>query len=166
MDTPVHRGFKSILGLAGWLAVTFAAGAVGGIASARAPEFYASLERPAWAPPASLFGPVWSALYLLIGIAAWLVWRERGFGGAMTALLLFLLQLVLNAAWTWIFFAWRQGGIALGEIVALWIVIALTMMAFFRVRPLAGALMVPYLGWVTYAAALTTALWQRNPGLL
>ena len=155
-----------VLGLAGWLLVSFAAAAVGGLASVRAGAFYQQLSRPGWAPPASVFGPVWSVLYLLMALAAWLVWRERGFGGARTALGLFLLQLAANALWTWLFFAWRQGALAFGEILVLWFLIVATLVAFWRVRPTAALLLLPYLGWVSFAAVLTYAVWQRNPLLL
>jgi benzodiazapine receptor len=154
------------MGLAGWLLASFAAAAVGGVASANAGDFYQQLARPAWAPPSWLFGPVWSVLYLLMGIGAWLVWRERGFRGARGALWLFVIQLAANALWTWLFFAWRRGALAVGEILLLWVLIAATIAAFWRVRPLAGALLIPYLLWVTFATALTYAIWQRNPGLL
>lgn len=157
---------RSAPALVGWIALSLAAGAVGGIASRAAPAFYAQLDRPAWAPPASLFGPVWSVLYVLIGVAAWLVWRERGWAGGRAALALFVAQLALNALWTWLFFAWRQGGLALAEIVVLWALIVLTLVAFWRVRRAAALLLVPYLAWVTFATALTASLWRRNPGLL
>jgi translocator protein len=156
----------SLLGLGGWLAVSFLAGAIGGLASARAGEFYAQLDRPGWAPPSSVFGPVWTVLYIVIGVAAWLVWRERGFRGARVALTLFLVQHAGNALWTWLFFAWRQGALAFAEITLLWMLIAATVVAFWRIRPLAGALLVPYLLWVGFATALTFSLWQRNPGAL
>src|SRR5690349_5372470 len=93
------------LGLVGWLVVTFAAGSVGALASARAATFYRQLSQPSWAPPAWLFGPVWSVLYLCMAVAAWLVWRARGFKGARVALWLFIVQLLANALWTWLFFA-------------------------------------------------------------
>jgi len=157
---------KQILGLLGWLLLTFAAAAIGGVASADAGAFYQQLTRPGWASPAWLFAPVWSALYLLIGIAAWLVWRVRGFRGAGTALSLFLIQLAANALWTWLFFAWQQGALAFGEILILWALILGTVVAFWRVRPLAGALLLPYLAWVTFASALTFSIWQRNPRFL
>lgn len=86
-----------VLGLAGWLGVTFVAAAAGSVASVRAGEFYAQLARPAWAPPSFLFGPVWTTLFVLMGVAAWLVWRERGFAGARGALVLYLVHLVFNA---------------------------------------------------------------------
>ena len=160
------------LALAGWIALAGVAGAIGSIASVRSREFYAALERPSWAPPGAVFGPVWTTLYLLMGIAAWLAWRARPAPGAAAArsrragLGLFVAQLVLNALWTWLFFAWRQGAAALGEIVVLWLFIAATMWHFGRVRPLAAWLLAPYLAWVTFAAALTWAIWQGNPGRL
>ena len=157
---------RQALGLVVWLLVSFAAAAVGGVASADAGSFYEQLDRPAWAPPPSLFGPVWSALYLLQGIAAWLVWRARGFGGARAALALFGVQLAANALWTWLFFAWRQGALAFAEVLALWALILATMVAFWRVRPLAGALLLPYLAWAGFPAALTWAVWRLNPQLL
>lgn len=136
------------------------------MASSNAGMLYQELSRPGWAPPAWVFGPVWSALYLLIGIAAWLVWREQGSIGARTALRLFIVQLVANALWSWLFFAWRQGAVAFGEILILLLLIVSTFVAFWRVRPLAGALLLPYLLWVGYASALTYAVWRLNPGLL
>jgi benzodiazapine receptor len=154
------------VGLAGWVLGSFAAAAVGGVASANAGDFYQQLARPGWAPPPWLFGPVWSVLYLLMGIAAWLVWRERGFRGARTALTLFVVQLAANALWTWLFFAWRRGALAFGEILLLWVLIAATILAFWRVRPLAGALLLPYLLWVSFATALTFAVWRANPAIL
>lgn len=160
---PVSR---QILGLAGWLLLSFAAAGIGAIASANAGDFYRQLVRPDWAPPAWLFAPVWSTLYLLIGIAAWLVWRERGFRGARIALTLFLIQLAANALWTWLFFAWQLGLWSFVEIVILWGLIVATVAAFWRMRPLAGALLLPYLAWVTFAVGLTFATWRLNPQIL
>lgn len=154
------------LGLAGWLLLTFAAAAVGAAASMNSAEFYAQLNRPDWAPPASWFGPVWSALYLMMAVAAWLVWRQRGWVKARGALLLFVSQLVLNALWTWLFFAWHQGALAVADIALLWLMIVGTLVAFWRVRPLAGALLLPYLLWVSFAAALSYTMWQLNPQVL
>ena len=157
---------SQILGLAGWLVASFAAAAAGAVATSSAGSFYEQLTRPGWAPPASVFGPVWTVLYLLMGIAAWLVWRERGFRGARAALSLFLVQLALNGLWSWLFFAWQRGAWALGEVLVLWVVILATLVAFWRVRPLAGMLLVPYLAWVTFATALTYTLWRANPAVL
>lgn len=154
------------LGLAGWAAVTFVAAAIGSVASTRSGQFYAELARPDWAPPASVFGPTWTLLYVLMALAAWLVWRRAGWQGARTALLLYLVQLALNALWSWLFFAWRLGGPAFFEVLLLWLAIAATLAAFWRVRPLAGALLLPYLAWVTFASCLNYATWRMNPALL
>jgi tryptophan-rich sensory protein len=157
---------RQVAALAGWLLASFVAAALGAAASAGAAGFYQQLTQPAWAPPAWLFGPVWTVLYAMMAVAAWLVWRKHGFSGARAALSLFVAQLAANALWSWVFFAWRLGALALGEIVLLWLLIAATIAAFWRVRPLAGALLVPYLAWVTFAAALTFSLWRLNPALL
>jgi len=157
---------RQVLGLVGWLAVTVVAAALGGLASAAAGSFYAQLSRPDWAPPAAIFGPVWSMLYLMMGLAAWLVWRERGWRGAPAALALFCVQLVANALWTWLFFAWRLGLWSLIDIVVLWALIVGTIIGFWRVRTLAALLLLPYLAWVSFAAALTLAVWRLNPRLL
>ena len=157
---------RQIYGLLAWLALVFAAAASGGLASATAGDFYGQLIRPAWAPPAGLFAPVWSLLYLSMGIAAWLVWRAEGFRGARIALWLFIIQLAANSLWTWLFFAWRKGALAFAEIILLWVLIVGTIIAFWRVRPLAGILLLPYLAWVSFAALLTLAVWRLNPLLL
>lgn len=154
------------IGLGGWLLAAFAAAAIGGRASVNAASFYAQLVRPAWAPPGWLFGPVWTVLYLMMAVAAWLVWRERGRAGARAALSLFLVQLAANALWSWLFFAWRRGALAFAEVLLLGALVALTMVAFWRIRPLAGMLLLPYLLWVGFATALTFAVWRLNPGLL
>lgn len=163
---PQSSLLRSLAGLIGWLAITAIAAAIGGYASAHAGSFYQQLIRPDWAPPAWLFGPVWSALYLLMALAAWLVWRERAARRATAALTLYLLQLAANALWPWLFFAWREGAAAFAEIVILWGLIIATLIAFWRIRPLAGALLIPYLAWVSFASVLTWATWQRNPQLL
>lgn len=156
----------SIAALAGWLAVTFVAGGTGAIASVDAANFYAQLSKPAWAPPAGVFGPVWTTLYALMGVAAWLVWRQRESPGRNGALLLFTVQLVVNALWSWLFFAWRQGALAFVEVLVLLALIAGTLVAFWRVRRLAAALLVPYIGWVGFASVLTWSVWRSNPSLL
>ena len=149
-----------------WILLCGVAGAVGGIASANAPEFYATLDKPAWAPPPGVFGPVWTVLYLLMAVAAWLVWRERGWTRARGALGLFVVQLALNTAWSWLFFAWHRGGLAFADIVVLLGLIVATLFAFARVRRAAAWLLLPYLAWVSFATALNYSVWQRNPHLL
>jgi tryptophan-rich sensory protein len=161
-DPVSKRGLSRIV----WLLIAFAAAAAGGVASVNSPEFYRQLDRPAWAPPGSVFGPVWAVLYTMQGIAAWLVWRRRDTRGARVALVVFLLQLALNGLWTWIFFSWRQGGLAFAEILVLLALIIATIGLFWRIRPLAAALLLPYAGWVAFASALTFAIWRRNPSLL
>ena len=163
--TPLNAR-KQALGLAGWLVATFITGGIGAIASARAASFYGELSQPAWAPPAWLFGPVWSVLYVLMGIAAWLVWREHGFRGAATALKLFVAQLFANALWTWVFFAWHLGALSVAEIAVLWLLIASTILAFWKLHRLAALLLLPYLAWVSFACALTVSLWRLNPAAL
>ncbi|MDH7515248.1 MAG: tryptophan-rich sensory protein [Bacteroidota bacterium] len=157
---------KKTAGLAGWLVLTFAAGGVGSLASADAGNFYAVLVKPSWAPPAWLFGPAWSVLYVLMALAAWIVWRDRGFRNARVPLALYIFQLVLNAFWTWLFFVWRLGAFSFVEILVLWVLIAALVPAFGRVNKRAAGLLFPYLGWVTYAAVLTFEVWRRNPSLL
>lgn len=164
MARPLDR--REIAGLVVWLLVVLIAGLLASIGSLEAGEFYSVLDRPAWTPPPWLFGPVWSALYALMAFAAWLVWRERGRAGVNTALVLFGIQLVLNVAWSWLFFVGQMGALAFAEIVILWLAIAATIVAFWRQRPLAGGLLLPYLAWVTLAGALSFTLWQRNPALL
>jgi len=154
---------RQALGLIGWASLTFAVAALGALASVDAAAFYAQLARPAWAPPGWLFGPVWSALYALMAVSAWLVWRDRGFAGARMALALFIAQLAANALWSWLFFGWRQGGLAAAEVVLLWCLIVAT--TFQRISTLAAVLLYPYLAWVTFASALTFAVWRLNPGL-
>lgn len=158
--------FRQAFGLVGWLLLTLSAAAVGGFASASAGGFYLELVRPSWAPPGWVFGPVWSVLYALMGVAAWFVWRERGFAGARSALLLFIAQLAANALWTWLFFAWRLGGLAFAEILFLWLLILATMISFWRHSHVAGVLLFPYFAWVSFASALNFAIWRLNPGLL
>jgi tryptophan-rich sensory protein len=144
--------------------VAYAAGAVGAVASVDAPAFYEQLSKPSWAPPAWVFGPVWSTLYALMGIAAWLVWRSPG--PRAVALGLWGAQLVANALWSWLFFAWHQGALATVEVLLLLALIVATALAFWGSSRLAAILLVPYLLWVGFASALTWAVWRSNPGLL
>ena len=155
-----------IIGLIGWLIITFIAAAIGSAASAESGLFYQQISRPEWAPPGWLFAPVWTILYILMGISAWIVWRIDGFRRARIALSLFIIQLVLNAIWTWIFFVWRQGALAFAEILILWALILCTTIAFWRVRVIAGILLLPYLAWVSFASVLTFTVWRLNPLLL
>lgn len=148
---------KTWVVLAVWIAVSMSAGFIG----SRFPpgQWYQELEKPSWNPPGWLFGPVWTLLYILMGIAVWMVWRERGFS---TGVYLFVIQLVLNALWSWLFFGLNRPDLAFFEIVLLWGLILATMILFWRVRPAAGALFVPYLLWVSFASVLNHTLWKLN----
>ena len=157
---------RQCLGLIACLLLAAFAGSLGAIASADAARFYAQLQQPSWAPPAAVFGPVWSTLYLLMGIAAWLAWRIGPRHGRDQALGLFGAQLAINALWSWLFFAWHRGALALADVLLLWVLVAATLVAFWRLRPLAGLLLLPYLAWVGFATALNAALWRLNPQLL
>jgi tryptophan-rich sensory protein len=153
---------KSILGLLGWLGVTFAAAWAGSRFMPGA--WYAALAKPAWNPPNAIFAPVWSVLYGLMAVAAWLVWRRAGFSGAGAALSLFAVQLILNALWSYLFFGRHQPGLAFGDIVVLWVAILSVVLLFWRVDRVAGALLLPYLAWVGFAAYLNFTLWRLNAG--
>ena len=135
-------------------------------ASIEAGAFYGQLSQPAWSPPGWLFGPVWTTLFTLMGIAAWLVWRSGGFAAQRWPLAMFAVQLALNALWSWLFFAWKLGGLAFVEVLLLWLGIAATLALFWRVNRLAAVLLLPYLLWVSFAAVLNFTLWQLNPELL
>lgn len=152
--------------LAFWLLASFAAGAVGALASMSDASFYATLTRPPWAPPPWLFAPVWSVLYFLMGVSAWLVWQRHRLSDSALPYVLFFTQLAANALWTWIFFTWQDGRWAFIEILLLWGLIVATFFTFKTIRPLAAWLLVPYFGWVTFAALLTFTIWRLNPDVL
>ncbi len=153
-------------GLLAWLGLVFVAAALGAVASSEAPMFYGELAKPGWAPPASVFGPVWSLLYLLMAVAAWLVWREPAGEQRTLALGLFMAQLLANALWSWLFFGWHQGALAFADVLLLLGLVVATAAAFWRIRRAAGALLLPYAAWVSFASALTWTVWQGNPALL
>ncbi len=136
------------------------------LASIDAATFYAELARPSWAPPAWLFGPVWTLLYALMGVAAWLVWRKHGFAGARLALRVYLVQLAANTLWSWLFFGWRLGGPAFAEVLVLWALIVTTIVLFWQRNRLAAAMLLPYIAWVSFASVLNFVVWRMNPTLL
>jgi tryptophan-rich sensory protein len=157
---------KQVLGFLGWLLACFSAAAIGGFASSQAGDFYKALIRPDWAPPGWLFGPVWTVLYILMAVSAWLVWRDYGFRRAGSALSLFIVQLAVNALWTWLFFVWHLGAVAFAEILLLWLLILASVASFWRLHRLAAVLLLPYLAWVSFASVLTWAVWRNNPHIL
>ncbi len=154
---------RDIIGLIVAVLGTEAIGALSGLAAGGDfVSFYDALRKPPATPPPAAFGPAWTVLYLLMGIAAWLVWREGLTRQTALALGLFAAQLVLNFAWSLIFFGQHRIGAALLEITVLWLVILATIAAFWVVRPAAGALLLPYLGWVGFAAYLNAGIWRLN----
>ncbi len=152
----------SVAGLAACLLLTFVAAFVGSRFPADA--WYQALAKPSWTPPGWIFGPVWTLLYALMAVAAWLVWRRSGIAGAWLPLLLFAAQLVLNAAWSWLFFGLRRPDLALADIVALLAVIVLLSMMFHRISSPAGWIMLPYVLWVSFATALNASIVLLNRG--
>ena len=146
--------------LACWLVLSFSAASLG--AFFMPGEWYATLKKPSWNPPDWIFGPVWSALYTMMAVAAWLVWKRGGFAAQRRPLTLFLVQLALNALWTPLFFGLHRPGLAFVEIVMLWLAIAATLAAFRPVSRPAAWLLVPYLAWVSFAAVLNFTLWRLN----
>ena len=152
---------KQALALIVILLICFAAAGLGSVATTpNIPTWYASLTKPSWNPPNWLFGPVWTALYICMTVAAWLVWRQ---GGARGPLTLFAVQLALNAAWSWLFFGFHLPGAAFVEILVLQAAIAATtVVAFWPKSKAAGILMVPYLAWVAFASVLNFAIWRMN----
>ncbi len=124
--------------------------------------WYESLRRPSWMPPDAVFGPVWTLLYVMMGSALWLVRRSEDRPGAPLAVSLFAVQLVLNVAWSPIFFGLHRPGWAIIDLAALWVAVVATMLLFWSIRRLAGLLLTPYLLWCSFAAALNFAFWQLN----
>ncbi len=154
------------LGLVAWILGTSLAALGGAVTAKAAQQFYGELSKPRWAPPPWLFGPAWTVLYVLMGVAAWRVWRANGFDGARGELTLYIVQLILNAAWSWFFFVKRSGAWATLEVSALLTSVIATMAAFWLRDETAGLLFVPYALWVSFATALTVSVWRRNPHLL
>jgi tryptophan-rich sensory protein len=153
--------------LAVFLVLSFGAGALGALFSpafsTSAARWYAALAKPGWLPPQNWFALVWTALYVLMAIAAWIIWRERYHRGRGAAIAAFALQLVLNALWAPVFFGLKNIDAGLFDIVALWLAVGWTMREFARVKAAAAIILVPYFLWVTFAAALNLAVWRLNP---
>jgi len=154
------RPTRPLFALAGWLALSFAVASIG--AFFMPGEWYAGLKKPSWNPPNWLFGPVWTALYTIMAIAAWLVWKNGNSPARRLALCFFMAQIFFNALWSPLFFGLHNPAMAFADIVLLWLALSGTVIAFWKVRPIAGWLLVPYLAWVTFAAVLNFAIWQLN----
>lgn len=156
-------GMRLTLVFVAFLVAVLATASIGAIfTGSGVQDWYPSLAKPSWTPPAWVFGPVWSTLYLSIAVAGFLAWRQGRSAEARWAMAWFALQLALNAGWSWVFFGLRQPGWAFAEIVLLWGSIFASTVALFRVSRAAGWLFVPYLLWVTFAAALNFAIWRLN----
>lgn len=140
--------FVVIVALVAWSGATFEPG-----------PFYEALNKPSWTPPAWVFPPVWGALYVMIALAGWIVWRAQGIGAALGV---WFIQLGLNAAWSWTMFGHKQITYALIDIALLWVAIAVFIRLAWPVRRSAALLFVPYFLWVTFAAALNFELWRLN----
>ena len=154
----------SIMGLAVCVIVCFGAAGIGSfLTMASIPTWYAALKKPGWVPPNWIFGPVWSALYAMMAVAMWLVWRQGGLATAALPAMIFGVQLALNVAWSAIFFRLHKPGAAFAEIIALWLAILATLILFWRSDVMAGLLMAPYLAWVSFAAVLNYTVWRLNP---
>ncbi len=158
-STDLRRGSSSLLALLGYVAAVTVAAALGGVAASGSRETYQRLEQPPFAPPGWLFGPVWTVLYACIVIAGWLVWRRVGVDRSMVP---YAVQLVLNAAWTPLFFAAGWYAAALVEIVVLLVAIGVTIAMFARRSRAAALLLVPYAGWVAFATCLNAGIWWLN----
>lgn len=148
------------LGFAGFVLVVLAAASAGAMFKPGA--WYETLIKPSWTPPKPVFPIAWAILYFMIAVAGWLAWRAEGFAGSGAAFSLYLLQLILNAAWSWLFFGLHRMDLALIDIVALGIAIVANIIAFHSISPLAAYLLIPYLLWVIYATALNLVIWQSN----
>lgn len=161
--SPTSSGLRDGLGLVAFLGTTFAVAAgAGWLTSLGVSDWYPTVAKPPWTPPGWLFGPVWTGLYLAMAVAAWLVWRRGGLAVHRGALSLWALQLLLNGAWSGLFFTLREPGWALAEILLLTLAVAVTLVTFARTSRLAAGLMGPYLLWVLFATALNAAIWWLN----
>jgi tryptophan-rich sensory protein len=158
---PGRTGARSAVALGASFAAAAATAGIGGLVTDPGEDWYVELDKPSWQPPGQVFGPVWGVLYSAQAVAAWLVWKRDG-SGSDRALQLYGAQLLLNAGWTLLFFGLHRLSWAVFEIAALWIAIAATMAAFRRHSPVAFWLLVPYLAWVSFAAALSYSIWRRN----
>lgn len=154
---------RQVLGLVGFLVLVFAAAALGSaLTTSSLGPWYESLNKPSWNPPNWVFGPVWTVIYIMMAVAAWLVWRRDGWRQSQVPLAWFAVQLALNVAWSGLFFGLRSPGLALVDIAALWIALAITATLFWRRVPAAGVLLVPYLAWSSFAAVLNATIWRLN----
>jgi len=154
------RTTDNILAIIIWVGVCLAVGFIAGRFSPG--TWYQNLIKPSWTPPGGVFPVVWTILYVMMGMSGWIIWREIGLAAAVIPIIFFALQLALNALWPYIFFFLHRPGLAFAEIIVLWAVVLVTLILFWMKRPLAGALLLPYLVWLTFAAALNFSIWRMN----
>ncbi len=154
------RRSQQVKALIGWLALTFSASLTA--VFVKTGGWYEQLVKPAWNPPDWIFGPVWTVLYIMMAIAAWLVWQRGGWRQQRRALTLYLVQWALNVLWTPLFFGLQRPGLAFAEILFLLVAIIATLIAFWRVRRPAALLLIPYALWAAFATALNFTLWRMN----
>ena len=160
---PVPSPGRQVVGLVIAFVVCFGAAGLGNLATmAQIPTWYQGISKPPWTPPDWIFGPVWSLLYGMMAIAAWLIWRKAGWSVGKKPLLWFALQLALNSLWSILFFGLHSPGWALADIFLLWLAILMTMRAFWPVSTWAAMLLLPYFLWVSFASVLNATIWQMN----
>jgi tryptophan-rich sensory protein len=161
---PARSRFADILALVLFVALCLGIGALGASVTATSVEsWYAGLVKPSFNPPDELFGPVWTVLYILMGVAAWRVWRSADWYTTRGPLTLFALQLALTLGWTVVFFGLQKIASAVATIVVLDVAVLVTMLAFRAVDRVASLLMLPYVAWVAFATLLNVAIWRLNP---
>ena len=159
----LNERYRDVAGLLAFLVICLGVSVAGGAATASSVgTWYQTLQKPSFNPPNWLFAPVWTALYIMMAIAGWRVWRAHGLRGARAAMALFAVQLALNLAWSFLFFGYRMIGAALIEIILLLMAILVTTVLFWKRDRLAGMLFIPYAGWVDFATILNFALWRLN----
>jgi tryptophan-rich sensory protein len=160
----MSRKLTEAIGLVVWLGICFGAAALGSSFTALSVDtWYPTLAKPSWTPSGAVIGAIWTVLYTLMGVAAWLVWRRRDTDGRAAALTAFMSQLTLNTAWSGIFFGLRMPGLAVAEVLVLETAVIVTIMLFRRVSPPAAWLLAPYAAWTAFAAVLNVMIWRMNP---
>ena len=148
------------VGLIIWIIICFIPAIIG---SQFGPgDWYQALNKPEWNPPNWIFGPVWTLLYILMGISVWIVWKNYGFKTAAIPICFFILQLILNALWSWFFFGLENVSLAFVDIAALWTFILVTQIMFWKLNTWSGVLLLPYIAWVSFATVLNYNIWQLN----
>ncbi len=155
--------FRNLIPLIICISIPLLTGGIAGlVTSSNIESWYAYLEKPLFNPPNWLFGPVWTTLYILMGISLFIIWKQPDTAKRKSALQMFFVQLFLNFAWSFIFFYFHQTGAALLEIIILWVAISMMIIAFYRLNRWAAYLQIPYLAWVTFASVLNASIWYLN----